>query len=61
MTPAEVRAARKALGMSRRQLAEAIGYSVHAVESIELERRPIERRFELAVQRLLERKGRGCD
>jgi len=56
MTPDELKEARATLGMSRRELAEASGYSYRAIVSYEDGwRSPFARPFVIIVELLLER------
>lgn len=54
-TPAKLRAARRRLGLSQREMAEALGLSREAIQTMEYGTRPIERRTDLALRYLLER------
>ena len=54
MTSADLIAARTALGMSQKQLAEALGLTDRQIGNLERGRSPIMRQTELAVKYLLE-------
>lgn len=53
-TPDKLKAARKRLGISQRALAEALGLSREAIQTMEYGTRPIERRTDLAIRYLME-------
>ena len=53
MTPTEFRAARKDLGMTQAQLAEALGVSTKTVENIEAGRSDRPRLYSLALRALI--------
>lgn len=52
-TPERLLEARQALGMTQRELAEALGITSTAIRHMERARRPIERRTDLAIRYLL--------
>lgn len=52
MTPTQLKAARKRLGLSQTTLADELGISRSGVQKMELGQRPIERRTVLAVMYL---------
>ena len=55
MTPADVRAARKALGMTQVQLAVALGFGPHRsrISEIETGRKPLSKSKALLLERML--------
>ena len=60
MTPAEVRAARLALGMTQKQLAVALGFNPHRSRISEIEggRKPLSKSKALLLEMMLRHDGR---